>query len=171
MNQVHVFGHYAQALTHIPLNKMAAISQTIFSDALSWMKSFVFWLKCHWSLFVWFHLHYPSNGLDNGLSEPMLSICAAQVGAVFNPMAISITVRNIAENTWQFYDLHYRPWSILFYFSLLWFGCAKNPKWCHMIYLLISLRIVFLTRRKQHKYGCPNFNPVTWVDFDKHYPV
>ena len=32
-------------LTHLPLGKMAAISQTIFSDAFSWMKSFVFWLK------------------------------------------------------------------------------------------------------------------------------
>ena len=34
-----------------PLDKMAAISQTIFSDAFSWMKNFEFWLKFHWSLF------------------------------------------------------------------------------------------------------------------------
>ena len=39
-------------LTHLPLDKMAAISQTIFSDAFSWMKSFLFWLKFHWSLFL-----------------------------------------------------------------------------------------------------------------------
>ena len=32
------------ALTHLPLDKMAAISQTIFSDVFSCMKSFVFWL-------------------------------------------------------------------------------------------------------------------------------
>ena len=38
--------------THVPLDKMAAMSQTIFSDAFSWMKSFVFWLKFHWSLFL-----------------------------------------------------------------------------------------------------------------------
>ena len=31
---------------------MAAISQKIFSDDCSWMKSFVFWLKFHWSLFL-----------------------------------------------------------------------------------------------------------------------
>ena len=31
---------------------MAAISQTIFSYAFSWMKSFVLWLKFHWSLFL-----------------------------------------------------------------------------------------------------------------------
>ena len=37
-------------LTHLPLDKMEAISLTIFSDTYSWMKSFVFWLKFHCSL-------------------------------------------------------------------------------------------------------------------------
>ena len=32
-------------LTHLPLYKMTAISQTIFLDVFLWMKSFVFWLK------------------------------------------------------------------------------------------------------------------------------
>ena len=32
--------------------KMATISQTIFSNVFSWMKSYVFWLKFHWSLFL-----------------------------------------------------------------------------------------------------------------------
>ena len=35
-----------------PLNKMAAILQMIFLDAFSWLKSFVFWLKFQWSLFL-----------------------------------------------------------------------------------------------------------------------
>ena len=36
-------------LTHLPVDKMAAISQTLISDAFSWMKSFVFWLQFqHW---------------------------------------------------------------------------------------------------------------------------
>ena len=39
-------------LIHIRLDKMAAISQTIFCAAFSWMKSFVFWLNVHWSLFL-----------------------------------------------------------------------------------------------------------------------
>ena len=39
-------------LTHLPLDKMAVILQTIFSDAFLWTKSFVFWLKFHWSLFL-----------------------------------------------------------------------------------------------------------------------
>ena len=38
--------------THLPLDKMAAVSQTIFSDAFSWMKSFEFWIKFHWNLFL-----------------------------------------------------------------------------------------------------------------------
>ena len=43
--------YHSFALTHLPFNKMAAISQTIFSDAFSWMKIFIFWLKFHRSLF------------------------------------------------------------------------------------------------------------------------
>ena len=39
-------------LTHLSLNKMAAISQTIYWNAFSWMKSFVFWFKFHWNLFL-----------------------------------------------------------------------------------------------------------------------
>ena len=35
-----------------PLDKIAAISQTIFWEAFSWMKSLVFWLKFHWSLLL-----------------------------------------------------------------------------------------------------------------------
>ena len=37
-------------LTHRPLDKMASISQTIFSNAFSWMKNFVFGF--YWSLFL-----------------------------------------------------------------------------------------------------------------------
>ena len=43
-------------LTHLPLNKMTTISQTIFSDAFLWMKMFEFRLKFHWSLFLRFQL-------------------------------------------------------------------------------------------------------------------
>ena len=40
-----------EGLTHLPLDKMAAISQTIFSKVFLWMENCVFWLKFHWSLF------------------------------------------------------------------------------------------------------------------------
>ena len=38
---------------------MAAISRMIFSDAFSWMKTFIFWFKFHWSLFLRVQLHQP----------------------------------------------------------------------------------------------------------------
>ena len=41
--------HY---LTHWGRDKMAAISQTTFSNAFSWMKMYEFRLKIHWSLFL-----------------------------------------------------------------------------------------------------------------------
>ena len=46
---------------------MAAILRMIFSDAFSWMKNFVYWLKFHWRFFlmVW---QEPGIGLDNGLA-------------------------------------------------------------------------------------------------------
>ena len=39
-------------LTHWGRDKMDAISQTIFSSTFSWMKTFEFRLKFHWSLFL-----------------------------------------------------------------------------------------------------------------------
>ena len=39
-------------LIHLHQDKMTTISQMIYSDAFSWMTSFVFWLKFHWSLFL-----------------------------------------------------------------------------------------------------------------------
>ena len=71
-----------KTLTHLPLNKMAAILRTIFSDAFSWMTFFSFWNKIS--------LKFVSKGpIDNNpalvyimawhwlndkpLSEPMLT--------------------------------------------------------------------------------------------------
>ena len=36
-------GHHQMLLINLLLDKMAAFLQMIFSDAFSWMKSFVFW--------------------------------------------------------------------------------------------------------------------------------
>ena len=55
-------------LNSSPLDKLTAISQTIISDAYSWMKSFVFCLKFHRSLFLRVPLTITSIGLDNGLT-------------------------------------------------------------------------------------------------------
>ena len=39
-------------LTHWGRDKIAAIPQTTFSNAFSWIKIYKFWLKFHWSLFL-----------------------------------------------------------------------------------------------------------------------
>ena len=68
-------------LTYFLLDKMAAISQTIFSDAFSWIQSFIFWLIFHGSVFLciqltmtqqWFTQWHGAVG-DKPLSEPMLT--------------------------------------------------------------------------------------------------
>ena len=41
-------------LTYGGRDKMAAISQTMFSNAFSWMKIYEFYLRFHWSLFLRF---------------------------------------------------------------------------------------------------------------------
>ena len=70
------------AFNSSPPDKMAAISQTIFSDAFLWMKSFVLWLKFHWSLFLRAYFdNNPALGKimawrlfgAKPLSEPMLT--------------------------------------------------------------------------------------------------
>ena len=52
-----------------PLNKMAAILQTVFSDAFSLMTDFINWLKFHWCLFVRVCLKITSISLDNVLAS------------------------------------------------------------------------------------------------------
>ena len=49
-HEVNLLNHL-QAVTHWGQDKMAAIFQTTFSNAFSWMKMFKFWLRFHWSLF------------------------------------------------------------------------------------------------------------------------
>ena len=43
-------------LTHLPIDKMAAISQAIFSFAFSRLESSVFGFKINWSLFLRIHI-------------------------------------------------------------------------------------------------------------------
>ena len=55
-------------LTNLPLDKMAPISQTTFSSAFSWMKSFVFWFEFHWILFRSALLTISQHWFINGLA-------------------------------------------------------------------------------------------------------
>ena len=54
-------------LSYLPLDKMATISQTIFWDAYSCMKSFVLWLKFNWSLLLRVQLTITHHWFYNGL--------------------------------------------------------------------------------------------------------
>ena len=49
-------GNTWSTLTHWGRDKMAAIFQTTFSNAFSWMKMYEFRLRFHWSLFLRFQL-------------------------------------------------------------------------------------------------------------------
>ena len=44
----HTLGHTYHGLTHWSRDKMAAISQTTFSNAFSWLKMFEYWWNFHW---------------------------------------------------------------------------------------------------------------------------
>ena len=51
-----IYQGYNDALTHWGRDKMAAILQTTFSNAVSWMKVYEFRLIFHWGLFLRFKL-------------------------------------------------------------------------------------------------------------------
>ena len=55
-----------QVKTHLSQDKMAAISQTAFSNAFLWMESFIFQFKFHGSLFT--KVQCSSIGAENGLA-------------------------------------------------------------------------------------------------------
>ena len=55
-------------LTHWGRDKIAAISQTTFSNAFSSLKMCEFWLKFHWSLFLNVNQKYSNIGSDNDLA-------------------------------------------------------------------------------------------------------
>ena len=57
-----------KGLTHWGWDKMAAISQTIFSNAFSWMEMYEFRLVFHWGLFLGSNWQYSNIGSDNGLA-------------------------------------------------------------------------------------------------------
>ena len=49
VDPVYILNWYFNSLRP---RQMAAISQTTFSSAFSWMKMFHFWIKFQWSLFL-----------------------------------------------------------------------------------------------------------------------
>ena len=48
----HLTQQYCMPLAHWGWDKMCAISQTMFSNAFSWMKTSEFRIICHWNVFL-----------------------------------------------------------------------------------------------------------------------
>ena len=48
----HLTQQYCMPSAHWGWDKMCAISQTMFSNAFSWMKTSEFWIICHWNVFL-----------------------------------------------------------------------------------------------------------------------
>ena len=71
------------SLIHLPLDKMTTNSQTIFSNAFSWMNNFVFSLKFLWCLFIRSQSTLTSIGLNYGLKpnrrQPIIWTTADQI--------------------------------------------------------------------------------------------
>ena len=100
---------------------MAAISQTTFSSAFSWMKMYEFRLRFHWSLFLRVQLIIFQRCSDNGLTPTsrqaiiwpmvvslMMHICVTQPQWVIgNFMAISRQSQGVYRMT-HLYVIHWR---------------------------------------------------------------
>ena len=57
----HLAADFCIAINSSSQDKMAAISQTTFSNAFSWMKRFIFRFEFHWSLFPKGPIHKKST--------------------------------------------------------------------------------------------------------------
>ena len=65
----HSITNYAAVIvTHWGRDEMAAFSQTTFSSAFPWMRTFEFRIKFHWNMFFDVSLTMWHTGSDNGLA-------------------------------------------------------------------------------------------------------
>ena len=116
---------------------MAAISQTIFSDAFSWMKSFVVWLRFHWRLF--------SRGpIDNNPSLRKMARCRIADKPLSEPMLTQFTdayMRHWGHLTWGSWQA-----SLVFPNNRLQIGDTVTPNIMsnyfidkvHMVWLIVK---------------------------------
>ena len=107
-------------LISFPVDKMAAISQTAFSNAFSWMKNFVFWFKFHWGLFLrvqltisqhWFKLwlgteQVPSHYLGQYWPSSLTHICGTRGRWVIMVTLLCVITCAIVKRTFAVY-LHF----------------------------------------------------------------
>ena len=136
------------ALTHLSLYKMAAILQTICSNALSWMKMLEFRFNFHWNLFVrvqlaisqhWFRYALTPNRLTWFTDEYMRHLGKwvntwrqRQNGCHF---AVSVSELNLLYEIYNFeFILH---WNLSQGFKQQW-DIIGSDKWIDVEHRVLS---------------------------------
>ena len=132
---------------------MDAILQMIFSDAFLWMKSFVFWLKFHWSLFL--RVQLTNNPAlfkimawcrigDKPLSEPMLAQFTDHIYVALGGDELTIVQKSCNVVSSSFAQTYlWTAWCD--WYALIQFGCFS--KW-------FILCLIFLFCCDKHMYIC-----------------
>ena len=107
-------------LTHLPLDKMTAISQTTHSNAFSWIKTFVFWFEFHLSLFLRAHLTIIKHWFRWWLG-------AEQATSHYLNQCLHSSLMHFCGTSGRWVSRrHFKGKSVLFVFKLL--------QWCLMKY-------------------------------------
>ena len=130
----HAIGWFLDLSTHLSMEEMADISQT-FSNALSWLKSFVFSFKFPPGLFLWAHLtisqQHPNlfitmspNGLAPDGSRPLTSsrlstktcLCYDIIHNSRQDLVWYLSTFHLADFYWHISEC--KPWDVFFLVGL-----------------------------------------------------
>ena len=131
-NAVWTLKPYSKSLTHWDRDKMAAISQTTFSNGFSWMKMYEFRLTFHWSWFlgvqltIFEHWFRQWLGADQASSHYLNHWWLDYRRICVTRGLNELTPRENHEN-W-YYCIHQRAWSEI----ILGMGSA-NEKWSYNV--------------------------------------
>ena len=115
-------------LTHLPLDKMAGISQTIFSNAFLWMKRFAFWFEFHWSLFP--RVQLTSIASDNGLApNRQQAIICTNADPIHLRIFATLWVDELTDGVYcaKTFTECVTPWCL--------FWCIPFSRFAHMVWL------------------------------------
>ena len=152
-------------LTQLLLDKMVAISHTVFSRAFSWMKSLAFWIfEFYWSLFLWVQLTISQHWL-----RQWLVACSTRSHYLQHMLPSSLTNIWHTKGRWvdtstllpqiqcmvwnRIYITQFMSQSIRKYLSFwqpLVQPLTKNPKWQHFyvrvcVQSLLQMLVLFFT--------------------------
>ena len=118
-------------LTHCDRDNMAAMSQTTFSSAFSWMKMFEFRLNINWSLFLRVQLmifRYSSIDVDNGLTPSRRqAVIWTNDGSLYRRMYASLGLNELNITASECRDILWYTWQLL------------SEKWNQLHYLVAHI--------------------------------